>query len=217
MKLDKSVLSLYAVTDRRWCGEKTFEQQIEESIEGGITILQLREKNITYQKFKDEGIKVKKICSAYYIPFIIDDDVYLAKEIDADGVHIGQSDMKLIDARKVLGNEKIIGVSVQTVEQAVSAEKYGADYLGVGAVFSTNTKDDADSVSLETLKAICASVSIPVVAIGGITFENIASLSGSGISGIAAISAIYAQKDIRLSCKLLHNKVRECFYGTDAS
>lgn len=211
MKLNKSdltrALSLYAVTDRYWTGKKTLYEQVKESLEGGVSIVQLREKKLDYLSFKEEGVAIQKLCADYNVPFLINDNVQLAKEIDADGVHIGQSDMALIEARKLLGNEKIIGVSAQTVEQALEAEKNGADYLGVGAVFPTSTKDDALDVSLETLKAICSVVKIPVVAIGGITKENICVLKGIGICGIAVITAIFAQKNITNASKELRVKV----------
>lgn len=211
MKLNKSdltrALSLYAVTDRYWTGKKTLYEQVKESLEGGVSIVQLREKKLDYLSFKEEGVAIQKLCADYNVPFLINDNVQLAKEIDADGVHIGQSDMALIEARKLLGNEKIIGVSAQTVDEALEAEKNGADYLGVGAVFPTSTKDDALDVSLETLKAICSAVKIPVVAIGGITKENICLLKGSGICGIAVITAIFAQKDITNASKELRVKV----------
>ncbi|MCR5764100.1 MAG: thiamine phosphate synthase [Treponema sp.] len=218
MKLDKfglksglkSALALYAVTDRYWTGEKSLAEQVEECLEGGATMVQLREKSLDYSEFKKEGEEFKKLCSKYKVPFLINDNVLLAKEVDADGVHIGQSDMELIEARKILGREKIIGVSAQTVEQALLAEKNGADYLGVGAVFHTDTKNDADDVPYETLKAICTSVKIPVVAIGGITLENMVQLKDSGICGIAVVSAIFGKKDIRLASSQLMQKVREC-------
>ena len=145
----------------------------------------------------EEAKEIQTLCRKYHVPFIINDNVELTAAIDADGVHVGQRDMEAGDVRAKLGSDKIIGVSAQTVEQAVLAERHGADYLGVGAVFPTGSKDDADDVSYETLKAICEAVSIPVIAIGGITQENVKELAGSGICGIAVISAIYAQKDIR--------------------
>ena len=141
--------------------------------------------------------EIQKLCKEYGVPFVINDEVSIAKDIDADGVHVGQSDMEAMDVRKILGPDKILGVSAQTVEQAIIAEKHGADYLGVGAVFTTGSKDDADDVSHETLKAICEAVSIPVIAIGGITKDNVAELAGSGICGVAVISAIFGQKDIQ--------------------
>lgn len=190
-------LRLYAITDRHWLNGETLYQQVEKALKGGVTFLQLREKNLDEEDFMKEARKIKALCKKYKVPLIINDNVEIAREIDADGVHVGQSDMEAGDVRAKLGPDKIIGVSAQTVEQAVLAEKHGADYLGVGAVFPTGSKDDADDVSYETLKAICEAVSIPVIAIGGITQENVKELAGSGICGIAVISAIYAQQDIR--------------------
>lgn len=206
--LEKSLL-LYAVTDRHWTGEKTLFQQTEEAIKGGATFVQIREKNLDEQEFEEEAIRLKKLCGKYKIPFVINDNVQLAKKIDADGVHIGQDDMNPLEARKILGEHKIIGVSAQTVEEAVLAENQGADYLGVGAVFQTGSKDDAIEVPLETLKKICKAVKIPVVAIGGITKDNVLELKNSGICGISVISAIFAQKDIAAATKDLKERVKK--------
>ena len=162
-----------------------------------MTAVQLREKKLDREDFLAEAKEIQKLCKEYGVPFVINDEVSIAKDIDADGVHVGQSDMEAMDVRKILGPDKILGVSAQTVEQAIIAEKHGADYLGVGAVFTTGSKDDADDVSHETLKAICEAVSIPVIAIGGITKDNVAELAGSGICGVAVISAIFGQKDIQ--------------------
>ena len=204
--LKKSLL-LYAVTDRHWTGEKTLLQQTEEAIKGGATFVQIREKNLDEQEFEEEAIQLKKLCAEYKIPFVVNDNVLLAKKIDADGVHIGQDDMNPMAARKILGEQKIIGVSAQTVEEAILAENQGADYLGVGAVFHTGSKDDAIEVPLETLKEICKAVKIPVVAIGGITKDNVSKLKNSGICGISVISAIFAQKDIIAATKDLKKRV----------
>ncbi|MBO5261180.1 MAG: thiamine phosphate synthase [Coprococcus sp.] len=189
-------LLLYAVTDRYWLGEETLYDQVKKALDGGATFIQLREKNLAREKFLEEAIQIQELCRMYKVPFVINDEVSIAKEIDADGVHVGQSDMEALDVRNMLGPDKILGVSAQTVEQALLAEAHGADYLGVGAVFATGSKDDADDVSHETLKAICEAVSIPVIAIGGITKDNVAQLTGSGICGVAVISAIFGQKDI---------------------
>lgn len=189
-------LLLYAVTDRYWLGEETLYDQVKKALDGGATFIQLREKNLAREKFLEEAIQIQELCRMYKVPFVINDEVSIAKEIDADGVHVGQSDMEALDVRNMLGPDKILGVSAQTVEQALLAEAHGADYLGVGAVFATGSKDDADDVSHETLKAICEAVSIPVIAIGGITKDNVAQLAGSGICGVAVISAIFGQKDI---------------------
>lgn len=190
-------LLLYAVTDRHWLGEETLYDQVKKALDGGATFVQLREKNLDREVFLAEAKEIQKLCKEYGVPFVVNDEVSIAKDIDADGVHVGQSDMEAMDVRKILGPDKIIGVSAQTVEQAIIAEKHGADYLGVGAVFTTGSKDDADDVSHETLKAICEAVSIPVIAIGGITKDNVAKLAGSGICGVAVISAIFGQKDIQ--------------------
>ena len=197
-KCSEQDLLLYAVTDRRWLAEgQSLYSQVEEAINGGVTFVQLREKEMEHDSFLDEAVQIKKLCADYGIPFVINDDVEIAMEMDADGVHVGQSDMEAGDVRARLGDDKIIGVSAQTVEQAVLAESRGADYLGVGAVFSTGSKDDAVEVSHETLKAICDAVNIPVIAIGGISEDNVEQLSGSGICGIAVISAIFAKPDVR--------------------
>ena len=198
MKCAKKDLLLYAVTDRRWLEDgETLYQVVEQAIDGGVTFVQLREKELAEDLFLEEAKEIKKLCNARKIPFVINDSVDIVLAMDADGVHVGQSDMEAGDVREKLGPDKIIGVSTQTVEQAILAEKHGADYLGVGAVFPTTSKDDAAEVSYDTLKAICEAVSIPVVAIGGITQENVVKLAGSGIDGVAVISAIYAQKDIK--------------------
>ena len=196
MKCAKEDLLLYAVTDRHWLNGRTLYEVVKESLDGGVTFLQLREKTLDEAHFLEEAKELQKLCKEYKVPFIINDNVDIAVAMNADGVHVGQSDMEAGDVRAKLGPDKIIGVSTQTVEQAILAEKHGADYLGVGAVFPTTSKDDAAEVSYDTLKAICEAVSIPVVAIGGITQENVVKLTGSGIDGVAVISAIYAQKDI---------------------
>lgn len=204
---------LYAVTDRHWTGEKSLLQQTEEAIKGGATFVQIREKNLEEEKFQEEAVLLKNLCGKYKIPFVVNDNVQLAEKIDADGVHIGQNDMNVQEARKILGKDKIIGVSAQTVEEAVLAEAQGADYLGVGAVFPTGSKDDAVEVPLETLKKICAAVKIPVVAIGGISKDNIFELKNSGICGISVISAIFAQKDIISAAKDLKQRVLTMLEG----
>ncbi len=197
MKCDKKNLLLYAVTDRSWLGEQTLYQQVEETLKGGATFVQLREKKLDDTAFLSEAIEIQELCRKYNVPFVINDNVEVARKMNADGVHVGQSDMEAGDVRALIGEDKILGVSAQTVEQAVLAEQRGADYLGVGAVFHTGSKADADDVSHETLKAICEAVSIPVVAIGGIGKHNVLELGGSGICGVAVISAIFAAKDIR--------------------
>lgn len=202
-------LLLYAVTDRTWLDGETLYEQVEKTLKGGTTFVQLREKKLDEESFLKEAIEIKELCRKYNVPFVINDNVDIAIKMDADGVHVGQSDMKAGDVREKLGPDKIIGVSAQTVEQAVLAQERGADYLGVGAVFPTGSKEDADDVSYDTLKAICEAVDIPVVAIGGITKDNICQLSGSGICGIAVISAIFAQKDIEQASKVLKKNTLE--------
>ena len=197
MKCDKKDLLLYAVTDRSWVGDSTLYHQVEEALKGGATFVQLREKDMPEEEFLAEALEIQKLCRQYGVPFVIDDDVELARKVDADGVHVGQSDMEAGDVRAILGEDKILGVSAQTVEQAVLAQQRGADYLGVGAVFHTDSKPDAKPVSFETLKAICEAVTIPVVAIGGIGRGNVKELAGSGICGVAVISAIFAAENIR--------------------
>ncbi|MBO6090106.1 MAG: thiamine phosphate synthase [Lachnospiraceae bacterium] len=197
MKCDKKDLLLYAVTDRHWLDKRSLKEVVKESLDGGVTFVQLREKTLEDDKFLEEAKELKQLCKEYKVPFVINDNVDIAIAMDADGVHVGQSDMEAGNVREKLGPDKIIGVSAQTVEQAVLAEQRGADYLGVGAVFPTGSKDDAVEVSHETLKAICEAVSIPVIAIGGISVNNVSELAGSGIVGIAVISAIYAAKDIK--------------------
>ena len=215
MKLNKSelikALAVYAVTDRYWLKDETLAQVVEKAILGGTTFVQLREKNATDEEFLQLALDVQKVCKKYNVPFVINDNVELAAKIGADGVHVGQSDMNALDVRALVGLDKILGVSAQTVEQAVLAEKQGADDLGVGAVFSTNMKDDADYVPYETLKAICDAVTIPVVAIGGITADNMHELKGSGICGVSVISAIFGKEDITAAASELKAKVAENF------
>ena len=203
MKFCSEQLLLYAITDRRWSTRQTFLAHVEKSLIGGVTCLQLREKNLDHDSFLDEAIKIRPLCKKYNVPFIINDDVDIAIEVNADGVHVGQDDMSLHDVREKLGKDKIVGVSVQTVGQAISAENGGADYLGVGAIFETSMKRDTKPVDINVLKEICQSTRLPVVAIGGINHKTAPLLHGSGIRGIAVISAIFAQDDIVESTKAL--------------
>lgn len=206
MKCDKDDLLLYAVTDRHWLKGQTLYAQVEEAIAGGATFVQLREKQMDEADVLQEAKEIQALCRAHHIPFVINDHVEIAKAIQADGVHVGQSDMEALDVRRLLGEEAIIGVSAETVEQALLAQAHGADYLGVGAVFPTGSKDDAADVSMETLRAICEAVDIPVIAIGGISEDNVGQLAGSGICGIAVISAIFAQENIRDAAARLKQK-----------
>lgn len=209
MRFDKKDLLLYAVTDRSWLGGHTLYQDVEAAIKGGATFIQLREKNLDEAHFLEEAKEIKELCKKYQVPFVINDNVDIALAMDADGVHVGQSDMEAGAVREKLGPDKIIGVSAQTVKQALLAEQKGADYLGVGAVFPTGSKDDAVEVSHETLKAICEAVKIPVIAIGGISTGNVMELSGSGICGIAVISAIFAKPDIEAAAKELKEQTEK--------
>lgn len=209
MNCDRNDLVLYAVTDRSWLGEETLYSQVEKALKGGATFIQLREKKLDEGSFLEEAKEIQKLCRQYQVPFVINDNVDIAARIDADGVHVGQSDMEAGDVRKKLGPDKIIGVSAQTVEQALRAQEHGADYLGVGAVFPTGSKEDATEVSHETLKAICDAVDIPVIAIGGINSGNVSELRGTGICGVAVISAIFAKKDICAAAAELKKRVEE--------
>ena len=209
MRLDKKDMVLYAVTDRHWLNGESLYSQVEKALKGGATFIQLREKNLGEEEFLAEAKEIARLCKSYHVPFVINDNVDIALEIDADGVHVGQSDMEAGDVRAKLGPDKIIGVSAQTVEQALLAQERGADYLGVGAVFHTDSKADAADISHETLKAITEAVDIPVIAIGGISKENVSELSGTGICGIAVISAIFAEKDIKNATKKLKKLTEE--------
>ena len=197
------------MTDRSWLNGETLYQQVEKALKGGSTFIQLREKNLDQKTFLEEAKQIKELCEKYHVPFVINDNVEIAAAIGANGVHVGQSDMEAGDVRKRLGEDKIIGVSAQTVEQALLAEKNGADYLGVGAVFHTGSKADAKEVSHETLREICKAVHIPVIAIGGIGKDNVMQLAQTGICGIAVISAIFAQSDIEAATKELRKKTEE--------
>ena len=209
MNCDKKDLLLYAVTDRSWLGEHTLYEQVEAAIRGGATFVQLREKKLDQESFLAEAREIQALCRRRGVPFVINDNVEIAREIGADGVHVGQSDMKARDVRSILGQDKIIGVSAQTVEQALLAQEQGADYLGVGAVFPTGSKDDAVEVDHQVLARICQAVDIPVIAIGGITADNVVSLKGSGICGIAVISAIFAKPDVEEAARSLRARTLE--------
>ncbi|NDL67435.1 thiamine phosphate synthase [Anaerotalea alkaliphila] len=200
-KVSKEDMRLYVVTDRSWLGTggrpDTLEAQVEEALAGGATFLQLREKGADRENFLDTARKLKALAAGHRIPFVVNDDLEVAKAADADGVHLGQGDASPEEARILLGSGKIVGVSAHTVEQALRAQEQGVDYIGVGAVFSTSTKADARPLPRTTLEAICRQVEIPVVAIGGIQAENILELEGAGIDGVAVVSAVFAQPDIR--------------------
>lgn len=194
---------LYLVTDREVLGNKDLYKSIEEAILGGVTLVQLREKEISTLDFYKEALKIKEITDKYKVPLIINDRLDIAAAIDAEGLHIGQEDMPLKIARRLLGNNKIIGVSASTVELALEAEKDGADYIGVGAVFSTFTKNDAKPAAISELKKIKEAVKIPVVAIGGINESNAALLRDTSIDGISVISAILGKDDVKKAAEKL--------------
>ncbi len=212
MNSDKEDLLLYAVTDRTWLNGDTLYNQVEKALKGGATFVQLREKELDQDTFLTKAKEIKELCKKYQVPFVINDNVDIAIAIDADGVHVGQKDMESASVRRKLGPNKIVGVSVQTVEQAILAQQRGADYLGVGAVFQTGSKADADKVSHTTLKAICEAVDIPVIAIGGISKKNVRLLSKTGICGVAVISAIFAQPDIEKATKELNELTKIMVY-----
>lgn len=203
MRCDRKTMRLYAVTDRAWVGQGTLGDQVEQALRGGVTCVQLREKSLGVPAILVEAEEIGALCRSYGVPFLINDRVEIALQCGADGVHVGQKDRAAREVRRLLGPNRILGVSARTVEQAVQAERDGADYLGVGAVFSTSTKADAMPVSYETLQAICRAVSIPVVAIGGIQRENLLSLTGSGVDGVALVSAIFAAPDVETASREL--------------
>ncbi len=205
--MNKDALSLYGITDRYWLNGRSLIHDVQLALEGGVTMIQLREKNLDEESFYREAIEIKELCKKFHVPFIINDNVELAKKVDADGIHVGQNDMAAQDVRAIIGPDKILGVSTQTVEEALLAQKMGADYLGVGAVFPTGSKDDCWVLSHDLCREICSAVTIPVVAIGGINLGNISKLSGLGFSGISLISAIFGQSDIKAAAMKLKEEV----------
>lgn len=202
-KFNEDMLLLYAVTDRAWTGKQTLLEQIESALKGGVTLVQLREKQLDFDEFVAEAVKVRELCKKYNVPLIINDNIDVALKSGADGVHVGQEDMSVADIRKLVGDDMIIGATAKTVEQAQTAEAEGADYIGVGAVFPSPTKTNAIRITVEKLKEICSSVSIPAVAIGGISKSNMHEVTGGGMKGVALVSAIFAAEDIENECKLL--------------
>lgn len=200
---------LYAVTDRAWVGKMSLYEQVEAALKNGVTCVQLREKDLDEETFLEEAKELAALCKSYAVPFIINDNVEIAIACNADGIHVGQEDMQAADVRKRVGDHMIIGVSAHTVEEALDAAANGADYIGLGAVFSTSTKTDVHTMSFGTLQAICQAVDVPVVAIGGISKDNIMSLAGSGVDGVAVVSAIFGAKDPGAATKELLEEVRE--------
>lgn len=203
MRCDKRHMLLYAVTDRTWTGERTLYQQVEDALKGGVTCVQLREKEMEEAAFLQEAKEICALCRRYGVPFIVNDNVDIAIACGADGIHVGQEDMAAGEVRRRAGDGMILGVSVHTVEEAREAVRNGADYLGLGAVFPTSTKTDVSQMPNETLRAICDAVDVPVVAIGGINKETIGKLSGSGVDGAALVSAIFSAADIESACREL--------------
>ena len=201
MKSDKKHMLLYAVTDRAWTGKQTLYQQVEAALRGGVTCVQLREKDLDEALFLQEARELRGLCRQYKVPFIVNDNVDIAIACKADGVHVGQEDLAAGEVRRRIGDEMILGVSVHTVEEARQAVRDGADYLGLGAVFPTSTKTDADPMSRESLRAICDAVDVPVVAIGGINRDNLLRLAGSGVDGVALVSAIFSAEDVEGACR----------------
>ena len=209
MKCDKRYMLLYAVTDRAWVGKQTLYQQVEAALKGGVTCVQLREKELDEAAFLQEARDICALCRQYGVPFIVNDNVDIATACGADGVHVGQEDMGAEEARRRVGENMILGVSVHTVEEARQAVRDGADYLGLGAVFPTSTKTDVEQMPNETLRAICDAVDVPIVAIGGINRGNILKLAGSGVDGVALVSAIFSAEDIEGTCRELRAMSKE--------
>ena len=206
----RNAMLLYAVTDQSWLKEnETLLDVVKEVLKNGATFLQIREKDLAEGAFEEEAKKLKDICRKYKVPYVVNDNVDIAMHIDADGVHVGQSDIKGRNIRSMIGPDKILGISAGTVEEAIAAEKAGADYIGVGAVFVTSTKKNARNMSIDCLKEIVDSVNIPVVAIGGINAKNMMELAGSKIDGIAVVSAIFAAENPGDATKNLLIKSKE--------
>lgn len=207
IQFNKDSLLLYAVTDRSWVGRQTLLEQIEDALRGGVTIVQLREKGLEEEAFIAEAIQVRELCHQYNVPLIINDNVEIAIKSGADGVHVGMEDQPVAEIRSRVGKDFIIGATAKTVEQAQTAEKAGADYLGVGAVFPSPTKKSAIRITREQLREICTSVSIPAVAIGGISLSNLLEIKGGGMSGIAVVSAVFAAENIEAATAELKEQI----------
>lgn len=216
MNIIKEWLRLYAVTDPTWTKTHTLYEQVEAALMGGVTMVQLREKNGNRQERYEEAKQLLALCQSFHVPLIINDDVELAVCVDADGVHVGQKDMPADKARAMLGGNKIIGVSAKTVEQARIAKEAGADYLGVGAAFATGTKKDATVIPHKQYQTIKDAVGLPIVAIGGITRENVNELCGTGVDGVALVSAIFASEHIEDTCRELKGVVNSWFVEKDS-
>lgn len=205
--LNKNRCILYAITDRTWLNGRSLEDVVEQSLMGGVDMVQLREKNLDFNSFLESAIKIKKLTEKYGVPLIINDNIEVCRQSNADGVHIGQGDTPLSKAREILGKDKIIGVTAKTIQQALEAQLNGADYLGVGAMFGSTTKKDAIPLTFQQLADIRKSVTIPIVAIGGINANNIDKFANTNVDGIAVVSAIYGQTDIKSATENLLAKI----------
>ena len=208
MKFNENMLLLYAVTDRAWVGKQTLLEQIEDALKGGATIIQLREKKLDEDSFVEEAIQVRELCHKYNVPLIINDNVEVALKSGADGVHVGIEDVPVAEIRKRVSADFIIGATCKTVEQAKIAETAGADYMGVGAVFPSPTKTNAVRITNAQLREIVSAVSIPAVAIGGISYDNVSEIKSSCVSGVAVVSAIFGAEDIEKATALLKERVK---------
>lgn len=209
MKFDRKKLKMYIITDRYWLNGRDLSKQVEEAILAGATFVQVREKGISDDEFVAIAKDIKKVTDKYNIPLVINDNLNVAIRVNADGVHIGQSDENLLEARKKLGESKIIGVTAKNIEQTLAAYNNGADYVGIGAVYSTNTKENVEVLSHQEIKNCCTCCDIPVVAIGGINKNTMHLLNDTGVDGVSVISAIFASDDITKSTKELVNSVEE--------
>jgi len=214
-RCNKKDLVLYGVTDSHWStNEYPLEKQVEDAIIGGVTFIQLREKNITTEELIKKALIIKAVCKKYSVPFVIDDNVEAVIKTDADGIHIGQNDLSIREVRRILGNDKIVGVTAKTVVNALDAEKSGASYIGTGAAFETSTKKDTYVLDHGVIRDISKSVSIPVVAIGGIDEVNVSKLKGTGISGVAVVSAVFGKQNIKVAARNLNEIIHRDILNT---
>ena len=209
MKFTKESLKLYVITDRSWIGNRSMSEEVEKTLKAGATCLQIREKNISYDEYVSKSIELRKICNKYNVPFIVNDNIEVALASGADGVHVGQNDILNKNVRSIIGSDKILGISVNSIELAIAAEKAGADYIGVGSIQLSPTKGESKILSTEYVNEICNSVSIPVVAIGGINEQHIPILKGIGIAGVAVISAVFGKEDVAEATYKLRKLVDE--------
>ena len=209
MKFTKESLKLYVITDRSWIGNRSMPEEVEKTLKSGATCLQIREKNISYDEYVSKSIELRKICNKYNVPFIVNDNIEVALASGADGVHVGQKDILNKNVRSIIGSDKILGISANSLELAIAAEKAGADYIGVGSIQLSPTKGESKILSTEYVNEICNSVSIPVVAIGGINEQNILRLKGIGIAGVAVISAVFGKEDVAEATYKLRKLVDE--------